>query len=62
MPGDLHDFVFFSKNFDRASGTLVPFLSKSQVNYLEIHPSEIWPSRYFDSYGELVERKVRDKS
>ncbi|CBJ82906.1 transcriptional activator of maltose metabolism (fragment) [Xenorhabdus bovienii str. Jollieti] len=33
------------------------------ANYLEIHPSEIWPSRYFDSYtGELLERKVRDKS
>ncbi|WP_237387698.1 HAD-IA family hydrolase [Xenorhabdus sp. Sc-CR9] len=33
MPEDLHDFVFFSKNFDRASGTLVPFLSEAQVNY-----------------------------
>ncbi|WP_336885691.1 hypothetical protein [Xenorhabdus sp. Sc-CR9] len=32
MPEDLHDFVFFSKNFDRASGTLVPFLSEAQVN------------------------------
>ncbi|WP_206602270.1 hypothetical protein, partial [Xenorhabdus sp. KJ12.1] len=31
MPEDLHDFVFFSKNFDRASGTLVPFLSEAQV-------------------------------
>ncbi len=32
MPEDLHDFVFFSKNFDRASDTLVPFLNKSQVS------------------------------
>ncbi|CDH31434.1 conserved hypothetical protein [Xenorhabdus bovienii str. Intermedium] len=31
MPEDLHDFVFFSKKFDRASGTLVPFLSEAQV-------------------------------
>ncbi|MBD2816059.1 transposase [Xenorhabdus sp. Flor] len=34
MPEDLHYFVFFSKNFDRASGTLVPFLSEAQVNQL----------------------------
>ncbi|WP_038204629.1 hypothetical protein, partial [Xenorhabdus bovienii] len=26
----------FSKNFDRASGTLVPFLSKSQVTLLNL--------------------------
>ncbi len=31
------------------------------ANYLGIHPSEIWPSRYFDSYGRLVERKARNK-
>ncbi|WP_340614337.1 tail fiber assembly protein [Xenorhabdus thailandensis] len=31
MPEDLCDFVFFSKNVDRASGILVLFLSKSQV-------------------------------
>ncbi|MDE9538900.1 helix-turn-helix domain-containing protein [Xenorhabdus bovienii] len=30
------------------------------ANYLAIHPSEIWPSRYFDSYGRLVERKARN--
>ncbi|MDC9598865.1 helix-turn-helix domain-containing protein [Xenorhabdus anantnagensis] len=29
------------------------------ASYLGIHPSEIWPSRYFDSYGRLIERKVR---
>ncbi|WP_446470472.1 helix-turn-helix domain-containing protein [Xenorhabdus stockiae] len=32
------------------------------ANYLGIHPSEIWPSRYFDSHtGELLERKARAK-
>lgn len=30
------------------------------ANYLGIHPSEIWPSRYFDSYGRLIERKARN--
>ncbi len=30
------------------------------ANYLGIHPSEIWPSRYFDSYdGQPIERKAR---
>ncbi|WP_036774606.1 helix-turn-helix domain-containing protein [Photorhabdus australis] len=32
------------------------------ANYLEIHPSEIWPSRYFDKHGQLIERKFRNKS
>ncbi|MDE1483717.1 helix-turn-helix domain-containing protein [Xenorhabdus bovienii] len=32
------------------------------ANYLNIHPSEIWPSRYFDMNGNLIERKIRDKS
>ncbi|MGJ0635979.1 helix-turn-helix domain-containing protein [Xenorhabdus bovienii] len=32
------------------------------ANYLGIHPSEIWPSRYFDRDGRLVERKARNKS
>ncbi|CBJ81514.1 hypothetical protein XBJ1_2388 [Xenorhabdus bovienii SS-2004] len=36
MPEDLHNFIFFSKNFDRASGTLVPFLSKSQVSQVSV--------------------------
>ncbi|RAW88775.1 helix-turn-helix domain-containing protein [Photorhabdus laumondii] len=31
------------------------------ADYLGIHPSEIWASRYFDMYGRLIERKVRDK-
>ncbi|MBD2798082.1 helix-turn-helix domain-containing protein, partial [Xenorhabdus sp. 18] len=29
---------------------------------LELHPSEIWPSRYFDMNGNLIERKCRNKS
>lgn len=32
------------------------------ANFLGIHPSEIWPSRYYDPMtGELLERRVRDK-
>ncbi|MCC8381742.1 helix-turn-helix domain-containing protein [Xenorhabdus sp. PB30.3] len=30
------------------------------ANYLEIYPSEIWPSWYFDMYGQLIERKVHN--
>nr|WP_294104196.1 helix-turn-helix transcriptional regulator [Providencia sp.] len=33
------------------------------ANFLGIHPSEIWPSRYYDSItGDLLERKVRERS
>ncbi len=32
------------------------------ANYLEIHPSEIWPSRYFDSNGQLIKRTTRKAS
>ncbi|MDC9598295.1 helix-turn-helix domain-containing protein [Xenorhabdus anantnagensis] len=32
------------------------------ANYLEIHPSEIWPSRYFDKDGQLIERKARKRA
>ncbi|WP_143706593.1 helix-turn-helix domain-containing protein, partial [Xenorhabdus innexi] len=32
------------------------------ANYLEIHPSEIWPSRYFDMNGQLIERIARKAS
>ncbi|CDH33628.1 transcriptional activator of maltose metabolism (modular protein) [Xenorhabdus bovienii str. Intermedium] len=32
------------------------------ANYLEIHPSEIWPSRYFDSNGQLIKRTTRKVS
>jgi hypothetical protein len=26
---------------------------------LDVHPAEIWPSRYFDSSGTLLDRKMR---
>ncbi|UGA51213.1 MULTISPECIES: helix-turn-helix transcriptional regulator [Dickeya] len=26
---------------------------------LGIHPAEIWPSRYYDRSGELIDRKIR---
>lgn len=31
---------------------------------LSIHPSEIWPSRYFDEVGNLIDRRklIRKKS
>ncbi|WP_047683826.1 helix-turn-helix domain-containing protein [Xenorhabdus budapestensis] len=32
------------------------------ADYLGVHPSEIWPSRYFDQRGQLIERKFRNKS
>ncbi|PHM52365.1 helix-turn-helix domain-containing protein [Xenorhabdus hominickii] len=30
------------------------------ANYLKLHPSEIWPSRYTDINGQLIERKPRN--
>ncbi|MCC8380212.1 helix-turn-helix transcriptional regulator [Xenorhabdus sp. PB30.3] len=57
-----------SRESGLSSSTLANTLSrrwpKSEwiiANYLEIHPSEIWPSRYFDSYGQLIERHARNK-
>ncbi|WP_145521190.1 helix-turn-helix domain-containing protein [Yersinia mollaretii] len=30
------------------------------ADFLNIHPSEIWPSRYYDNLsGEIIDRKVR---
>ncbi|MGJ0630128.1 helix-turn-helix domain-containing protein [Xenorhabdus bovienii] len=29
------------------------------ANRLDIAPSEIWPSRYFDHQGNLLQRKIR---
>ncbi|MDN0110362.1 helix-turn-helix domain-containing protein [Yersinia mollaretii] len=26
---------------------------------LDIHPAEIWPSRYYDKEGKLIDRKIR---
>ncbi|PWC20158.1 hypothetical protein DDT52_09805 [Brenneria roseae subsp. roseae] len=28
---------------------------------LDVHPAEIWPSRYFDDSGILLDRKPRRK-
>lgn len=28
------------------------------ANSLQIHPSKIWPSRYFDSNGKLIESRT----
>jgi len=32
------------------------------ANQLDIHPSVIWPDRYFDKHGNLVDRKARTKN
>lgn len=32
------------------------------ANRLDLHPSEIWPSRYFDKHGALKERQARAQS
>ncbi|CDH04986.1 hypothetical protein XBO1_1630002 [Xenorhabdus bovienii str. oregonense] len=31
------------------------------ANQLEINPSQIWPSRYLDNEGNLIERNPRKK-
>ncbi|WP_038193848.1 helix-turn-helix domain-containing protein [Xenorhabdus bovienii] len=58
-----------SRDAGLSSSTLANTLSRPWpkgewiiANYLNIHPSEIWPSRYFDMNGNLIERKNRDKS
>ncbi|CAM3379541.1 Sugar fermentation stimulation protein B (Ner-like protein) [Xenorhabdus nematophila ATCC 19061] len=59
-----------SREAGLSSSTLANVLSRPWpkgewivADYLGIHPSEIWPSRYFDPHsGELLERKVRDKT
>ncbi|MBE8596392.1 MULTISPECIES: helix-turn-helix domain-containing protein [unclassified Xenorhabdus] len=57
-----------SREAGLSSSTLANALSRQWTkgewiiaDYLKIHPSEIWPSRYFDKRGQLVERKVRNK-
>ncbi|ELX8380334.1 helix-turn-helix domain-containing protein [Providencia vermicola] len=58
-----------SRHAGLSSSTLANALSRPWpkgewiiANFLEIHPSEIWPSRYFNPMtGELLERKVREK-
>ncbi|OCA56181.1 helix-turn-helix domain-containing protein [Photorhabdus namnaonensis] len=32
------------------------------ANNLGVHPSEIWPSRYFDENGQPIERVIRNNS
>ncbi|WP_340617816.1 helix-turn-helix domain-containing protein [Xenorhabdus entomophaga] len=58
-----------SRKSGLSSSTLANVLSRPWpkgewiiANFLEIHPSEIWPSRYFDRHGQLIERKIRNKS
>ncbi|WP_275358785.1 helix-turn-helix domain-containing protein [Xenorhabdus bovienii] len=55
-----------SREAGLSSSTLANTLSRAWpkgewiiANYLDVHPSEIWPSRYFDQYGQLIERTVR---
>lgn len=59
-----------SRHAGLSSSTLANALSRPWpkgewiiANFLGIHPSEIWPSRYFNPItGELLERKVREKT
>ncbi|CDH04865.1 sugar fermentation stimulation protein B (Ner-like protein) [Xenorhabdus bovienii str. oregonense] len=55
-----------SREAGLSSSTLANTLSRAWpkgewiiANTLEIHPSEIWPSRYFDQEGKLIERTTR---
>ncbi|MBE8598151.1 helix-turn-helix domain-containing protein [Xenorhabdus sp. BG5] len=57
-----------SRETGLSSSTLANALSRQWpkgewiiANYLGVHPSEIWPSRYFDKQGQLIERKIRSK-
>ncbi|KMJ45150.1 transcriptional regulator [Xenorhabdus khoisanae] len=58
-----------SREAGLSSSTLANALSREWpkgewiiANYLGIHPSEIWPSRYFDKNGQPIERKPRNNS
>ncbi|PHM70018.1 helix-turn-helix domain-containing protein [Xenorhabdus kozodoii] len=58
-----------SREAGLSSSTLANALSRQWpkgeriiADYLEVHPSEIWPSRYFDQRGQLIERKILSKS
>ncbi|GEM_PF-481637 len=58
-----------SRSAGLSSSTLANALSRPWpkgewiiANALQLHPSEIWPSRYFDpETNELLERKMRGK-
>ncbi|EPJ3900940.1 helix-turn-helix domain-containing protein [Proteus mirabilis] len=59
-----------SRQAGLSSSTLANALSrpwpkgeKIIADFLSVAPSEIWPSRYFHpETGELLERKIRDKT
>ncbi|MGJ0624639.1 helix-turn-helix domain-containing protein [Xenorhabdus bovienii] len=55
-----------SRESGLSSSTLANTLSRSWpkgeliiATRLEMEPAEIWPSRYFDAHGNLLERKIR---
>ncbi|QLK62389.1 transcriptional regulator [Enterobacteriaceae bacterium Kacie_13] len=55
-----------SRSVGLSSSTLSNALSRSWpkgekviAQALEVHPSVIWPSRYFDARGELVKKILR---
>ncbi|MBU9850160.1 MULTISPECIES: helix-turn-helix transcriptional regulator [Rahnella] len=55
-----------SRSAGLSSSTLSNALSRSWpkgekviAQALEVHPSVIWPSRYFDARGELVKKILR---
>ncbi|HEG4392861.1 TPA: helix-turn-helix domain-containing protein [Morganella morganii] len=58
-----------SRSAELSSSTLANALSRPWpkgewliADFLAVHPSEIWPSRYFNSItGELLDRKIRVK-
>lgn len=55
-----------SRSAGLSSSTLANVLSRPWpkgewlvATALDVHPAEIWPSRYFDSSGTLLDRKMR---
>lgn len=55
-----------SRSAGLSSSTLANVLSRPWpkgewlvAKALEMHPAEIWPSRYFDDLGRLLDRKAR---
>ncbi|EOA1825146.1 helix-turn-helix domain-containing protein [Lonsdalea quercina] len=55
-----------SRSVGLSSSTLANVLSRPWpkgewivATALDVHPAEIWPSRYFDSSGTLLDRKKR---
>lgn len=55
-----------SRSIGLSSSTLANVLTRpwpkgewSIAEKLDIHPAEIWPSRYYDEAGKLIDRKVK---